>query len=122
MCKSYETKMAETTQPFAFVKFVSRKINKIRWQPSQKQMLECSDTFVTGSWDDKENKISLWYVGPPTQRPMEDDEGEGMEPTLKCDITHNGDVTGLEYIGSDEIVASSSTGTVTLYKYHTASQ
>ncbi|XP_056015542.1 nucleoporin Nup43-like isoform X2 [Ostrea edulis] len=118
MCKSYETKMAECIHPF--VKFVSRKVNKIRWQQSQKQALECADTFVTGSWDDEDNKICLWYLG--TQRSPQYDEGGGLEPTLKCEMTHSGDVTGLEFIEPDVIVASSSTGSVTMYKHHTASQ
>lgn len=111
--------MADSIQ--SFVKFVSRKISKIKWQPSQKQTLECSDTFVTGSWDDEKNKICLWHLG--MQESMERDEmDDALEPALKCEADHNGDVTGLEYVGSDVIVASSSTGSVSLYKHHTSSQ
>lgn len=42
----------------------------------------------------QDNKICLWYLG--TQRSPQYDEGGGLEPTLKCEMTHSGDVTGLE--------------------------
>ena len=34
-----------------YVKFVSQKISKIRWRPSEQQGLQQSNIFVTGSWD-----------------------------------------------------------------------
>nr|XP_022286643.1 nucleoporin Nup43-like [Crassostrea virginica]XP_022289744.1 nucleoporin Nup43-like [Crassostrea virginica] len=110
--------MADSIQ--SFVKFVSRKVSKIKWQPSQKQSLECSDTFVTGSWDDEDNKISVWRLGG--QKSVDDTSEEELEPMLKCEASHDGDVTGLEYIGGDVIVVSSSTGSVSVYKLHTSSQ
>ncbi len=34
-----------------FTKFVSQKINKIRWRSTSKQVIQQSDVFATGSWD-----------------------------------------------------------------------
>lgn len=34
-------------------KFVSQKINKIRWKNFTKNTLTGPDTFITGSWDDE---------------------------------------------------------------------
>ena len=32
-------------------KFVSRKVNKIRWKPKTKRLLNESNVFASGSWD-----------------------------------------------------------------------
>lgn len=43
----------------------------------------------------QKNKICLWHLG--IQESMERDEmDDGLEPALKCEADHNGDVTGLE--------------------------
>ena len=36
----------------AEAKFVSKKINKIRWQPLSSETIGRSNVFATGSWDD----------------------------------------------------------------------
>ncbi|XP_063402813.1 nucleoporin Nup43-like [Mytilus trossulus] len=106
--------------------FVSQKISKIRWKNIVKNSLEGPDTFVTGSWDDEENKVCLWKVN--REKKFDEGDGRGTEgdvdndPIPICEASHIGDVTGLEFISEDHIVSSSSSGTVTLYKHHTSSQ
>ncbi|OWF45896.1 nucleoporin Nup43-like isoform X1 [Mizuhopecten yessoensis] len=107
--------------------FVSHKINKIRWRQQQKQSLQESDVFASGSWDDEQNKVCLWKVERQKVQSGEMDDGGGKgyvesDPVTLCEAPHRGDVTGLEYMGQDHIVASSSTGTITIYKHHTNSQ
>lgn len=50
------------------------------------------------------------------------DSNSDREPKPLCDAPHLGDVTGLEFITADQVVASSSTGTVTLYRHQRNSQ
>lgn len=100
------------------VKFVSQKINKIRWKPSFNPSLQDSKIFGTGNWDDLSHKLSIWTI---------DDglcgSGEVLEePRLLCDVDHVGDVTDLLYLANDMILTSSSFGNVTLHKHHTKSQ
>lgn len=35
-------------------KFVSKKINKIRWRPTNQQIVEQPTLLVTGSWDEED--------------------------------------------------------------------
>ncbi|XP_071482667.1 nucleoporin Nup43-like [Diadema antillarum] len=116
------------------VKFVSHKIGKIRWQPSPCKGIQFSDTFVTGSWDDEVNKLSLWKVpesqnrGPAWQQEYVqqtagrntgtlDGVGEAdTEPMCLCQLKHVGDVTDIQFASQDVFVASSSTGTVQAYR------
>lgn len=109
-----------------FVSFVSQKISKIRWKPNQSQYSHETDVFATGNWDDEEGKICLWRLPMSEQREM-DMEGANYdfgdkEPQLLCKTPHLGDVTDLEFINADLLVASSSSGTVTLYRPHRNSQ
>ena len=45
------------------VKFVSQKVNKVRWQPGDLQGLHPSNVFVTGSWDNDVSNRSLYFIG-----------------------------------------------------------
>ena len=57
--KSARMKISRELQNFSMAqterivsKFVSQKVNKIRWQPKSKQGIHESNVFATGSWDD----------------------------------------------------------------------
>nr|XP_023665926.1 nucleoporin Nup43 [Paramormyrops kingsleyae] len=101
-------------------KFVSQKISKIRWRPVSSSTLQQPDIFATGSWDNEDNKVSLWSVGEHGFSKMDDDfEGD---PQLLCEYQHNGDVLGLQFLDQERIVAGSSTGSVTIFRYHQNSQ
>ena len=47
--------MAETNR---FAKFVSQKINKIRWRPVTNEIVQHGTYFCTGSWD---NDVSFLF-------------------------------------------------------------
>lgn len=104
------------------VKFVSQKISKVRWRPSENQALPNSDVFASGSWDDEVNRICLWKL---SLEPEDDTmDGTGLvdrgvqEARPVCEMPHVGDVTGLEFAGIDLLVVASSTGSVAVYKLH----
>ncbi|XP_018599193.1 nucleoporin Nup43 [Scleropages formosus] len=101
-------------------KFVSQKISKTRWRPVSSSSLQQPDIFATGSWDNEENKLSLWSVGELGLSSMEEDmEGD---PQLLCDIRHKGDVLDLSFLDQERIVTASSTGAVTIFRHHPNSQ
>ncbi|KPP79785.1 nucleoporin Nup43-like [Scleropages formosus] len=82
-------------------KFVSQKISKTRWRPVSSSSLQQPDIFATGSWDNEENKLSLWSVGELGLSSMEEDmEGD---PQLLCDIRHKGDVLDLSTLSVSQL-------------------
>ncbi|KAK3097306.1 hypothetical protein FSP39_008518 [Pinctada imbricata] len=107
------------------VSYVSQKINKVKWRQSKRQLSQDNQSFVTGSWDDEQNKVCLWKINKDQEAKGMEEEDFGLdegEPNILCEAPHLGDVTGLENIGDDYIIASSSCGTVTVYSHHTNSQ
>ncbi|XP_006007599.1 nucleoporin Nup43 isoform X2 [Latimeria chalumnae] len=77
-----------------YAKFVSQKISKTCWRPVSATTLQQPDVFATGSWDNEENKVSLWTIGDYGSSGMEEDyEGD---PQLLCEIVHVGDVMDLQ--------------------------
>ncbi|KAK7586061.1 hypothetical protein V9T40_003937 [Parthenolecanium corni] len=84
--------------------FVSQKISKIRWKPSN-----ACDSFLTGSWDDEENKIVLWRYTKT------DSEDALVKPRAQCSVFHDGDVTELKFMDSSIFAVSSTTGCIKLY-------
>uniref|UniRef100_A0A8C5PXX6 Nucleoporin 43 n=1 Tax=Leptobrachium leishanense TaxID=445787 RepID=A0A8C5PXX6_9ANUR len=103
-----------------FVKFVSQKIRKTRWRPVPATSLQQPDVFATGSWDNEENKVSIWSAGGfGAVTPDEDYQGEIK---LLCDIRHSGDVMDMQFLDKERIVTASSTGTVTIFHHHQNNQ
>ncbi|NXC18029.1 NUP43 protein, partial [Corythaeola cristata] len=101
-------------------KFVSQKISKTRWRPLPAAALQPPDLFATGSWDNEDNRISIWFVGDLGNAGL---NGEyQVEPQLLCDIKHNGDVMDMQFLDQERIVAASSTGTVTVFRHHQNNQ
>ncbi|XP_064618268.1 nucleoporin Nup43-like [Liolophura sinensis] len=103
------------------LKFVSQKISKIRWRPTAKESLQHSQIFATGSWDDDDNKICLWKLDDSSAGDISLQDSAWAaenEPKLLCDVQHVGDVMALEFVGVEQLVSSSSTGSVSLYRYH----
>ncbi|XP_066555221.1 nucleoporin Nup43 [Amia ocellicauda] len=101
-------------------KFVSQKISKTRWRPVSSASLQQPDIFATGSWDNEDNKVSIWSVGEHGVSSMED-EFEG-DPQLLCEFKHDGDVLDLQFLDMERIVTASSTGAVTIFRHHHNSQ
>ncbi|CAB1342870.1 unnamed protein product [Coregonus sp. 'balchen'] len=101
-------------------KYVSQKISKTRWRPVSSSSLQQPDIFATGSWDNEDNKISIWSIGENGVSSM-DDEFEG-DPQLVCEYKHNGDVLDLQFLDQDRIVTASSTGAVIIFRHHHNSQ
>ncbi|XP_053315942.1 nucleoporin Nup43 [Spea bombifrons] len=103
-----------------FAKFVSQKISKTRWRPVSASSLQQPDVFAAGSWDNEENKVSVWTTGDFGAINLDDDyQGE---PKLLCDIRHSGDVLDLQYLDQERVVTASSTGSVTIFRHHQNNQ
>uniref|UniRef100_M3ZVP8 Nucleoporin 43 n=1 Tax=Xiphophorus maculatus TaxID=8083 RepID=M3ZVP8_XIPMA len=75
-------------------KYVSQKISKTRWRPVSYSSLQQPDIFVTGSWDNEENKVSVWSIGNLGSSGLED--GFEGDPQLICEQKHDGDVLDLQ--------------------------
>uniref|UniRef100_A0A5F5PZ30 Nucleoporin 43 n=1 Tax=Equus caballus TaxID=9796 RepID=A0A5F5PZ30_HORSE len=103
-----------------YAKFVSQKISKTRWRPVPAGSLQTADTFATGSWDNEENRVSLWSIGDFGN--LDSDGGFEGDHQLLCDIKHHGDVMDLQFFDQERIVAASSTGSVTLFLHHPNNQ
>ncbi|XP_074662693.1 nucleoporin Nup43-like [Tubulanus polymorphus] len=108
-------------------KFVSRKISKIRWKSSTDDSFQQSDTFTTGSWDDKRNQVSVWTTNTDGYRTWMANQGlktdiPENEPQLLCNAIHDGDIMDLAYLNAELIVTSSSTGSLHLFKHNTNPQ
>ncbi|XP_041951029.1 nucleoporin Nup43 [Alosa pseudoharengus] len=101
-------------------KYVSQKISKTRWRPVSSASLQQPEMFATGSWDNEDNKVSLWTIGDHGVASMED-EFEG-DPQLLCEIKHEGDVLDLQFLDADRLVTASSSGAVTIYRHHQNNQ
>uniref|UniRef100_H3DP76 Nucleoporin 43 n=1 Tax=Tetraodon nigroviridis TaxID=99883 RepID=H3DP76_TETNG len=101
-------------------KYVSQKISKTRWRPVSYSALQQPDIFVTGSWDNEENKVSFWSIGSH-EASANEDRFEG-DPQLLCDQRHNGDVLDLQFLDPDRVVTASSTGAVTIFHHHQNNQ
>lgn len=103
-----------------FAKFVSQKISKTRWRPVSASSLQQPDVFATGSWDNEENKLSIWSAGGfGALNPDEDYQGDIK---LLCDIRHSGDVMDMQFLDKERIVTASSTGTVSVFRHHQNNQ
>jgi len=98
------------------IKYIGQKIAKVRWKPSHFGQLRPSDKFITGSWDDERNLVSLWNVGQSKEGKYFENEATGGEPELLCSALHNGSVTDIEFVASDHFITSSSCGNITLYE------
>lgn len=101
-------------------KYVSQKISKTRWRPVSSSALQQPEIFATGSWDNEDNKVSLWSIGQNGVSSMED-EFEG-DPQLLCELRHDGDVLDLQFLDQDKIVTASSSGAVTIFRHHDNTQ
>uniref|UniRef100_A0A8D2LYN5 Nucleoporin 43 n=1 Tax=Varanus komodoensis TaxID=61221 RepID=A0A8D2LYN5_VARKO len=101
-------------------KYVSQKVSKTRWRPVPAAALQPPEVFATGSWDNEENKISVWSVGDFEGL---DPNGEYHgEPRLLCDIQHSGDVMDMQFLDQERIVTASSTGSVNIFRHHQNNQ
>lgn len=101
-------------------KYVSQKISKTRWRPVSSSTLQQPEVFATGSWDNEDNKISIWSIGNNGGTGLED--GYEGDPQLLCENRHNGDVMDLQFLDQERIVTGSSTGAVTIFHHHQNSQ
>lgn len=83
--------------------FVSEKVAKIRFvQERYKEV----DTFVTGGWGSDTNFIGLWKLSKDEL--SHDDHDFDYTPKSLHKVPVDGDVTGLEFLGTDSIVCSTS--------------
>ncbi|XP_005089321.1 nucleoporin Nup43 [Aplysia californica] len=101
------------------VKFVSKKISKVRWRPRANVKSPPSTIFASGSWDDQQNSVSVWKVW---DRLSTEDNGMSEpllehEPQKIFEIPHVGDVTDMQYMSHDLLAVSSSAGGVAVYKH-----
>jgi len=84
--------------------FISEKVAKIRFCPEQ--YTEAS-TFVTGSYNLKENSIKFWRL---LQNEFAEDEHDVPKSTAK--ISLNSNTTGMEFLDYNNFVVTSSDGTL----------
>uniref|UniRef100_T1JAS8 POPDC1-3 domain-containing protein n=1 Tax=Strigamia maritima TaxID=126957 RepID=T1JAS8_STRMM len=102
--------------PTCISKFTSHKVRKIRWQPISKNCFDVPNQFVTGSWDETENVISLWSF--LSNRP---ERSAYMDPKLLHSTKHTGDVTELKFVNVETLVTGSSKGAVYVYEFRNQS-
>lgn len=86
--------------------FISEKVSRVRWIPEQ---YTASDSFLTGSWEFAENNIKIWRLASSDF--SAEDQNESV-PKCTSTVSIAGDVTGLEFVDADHVVASSSDGFV----------
>jgi len=86
-------------------KFVSKKVSKVRWMPVNDTAQPNSTTLATGSWDDECNNVVVW-----------EGAGLGGEACQLGASSHPGDVTGLVWLNQETLAASSSSGSLVLYR------
>ena len=86
-------------------KFISKKVSKVRWIPMNDTSQPVSTTLATGSWDDEFNSVSVWGGA-----------GIGGEASQIASVNHPGDVTGLVWLSQELLAASSSSGSLQLYR------
>uniref|UniRef100_A0A3P9JJ22 Nucleoporin 43 n=1 Tax=Oryzias latipes TaxID=8090 RepID=A0A3P9JJ22_ORYLA len=77
-------------------KYVSQKISKTRWCPVSYSSLQQPEVFATGSWDNEDNKVSIWSIGNHNNSGLED--GFEGDPQILCEHKHGGDVLDLQTI------------------------
>ncbi|XP_028042121.1 nucleoporin Nup43 [Bombyx mandarina] len=83
--------------------FVSQKINKVRWIPEDYAETKC---FLTGSWDDEVNLITVWTF----ESVNEDEEVEYPRALTKYPV--DDDVTQIKFTEKNKIAVSISNGDV----------
>uniref|UniRef100_A0A3Q2WPI0 Nucleoporin 43 n=1 Tax=Haplochromis burtoni TaxID=8153 RepID=A0A3Q2WPI0_HAPBU len=84
-------------------KYVSQKISKTKWRPVSHSDLQLPEIFATGSWDNEDNRISIWSIGSNLSTGMED--GFEGDPQLLCEHKHDGDVLDLQTISVSQLWA-----------------
>jgi len=94
--------MAETI----CAKFISKKVRKIRWKPRDNFGNPNPDYFLTGTWDDQENLISLWHCP----------SNENCEPTLVSSIPVASDVNDLHFYDKSTFAAAMGNGSVKMIR------
>jgi len=91
-------------------KFIAKKVRKIRWKPKTDTSQSATNIFVTGSWDDESNDVSVWKC------PGTGGDSNDSEPSLLASRSHSGDVTEISWLNPDSFLASSSAGGLVLYR------
>ncbi|XP_054715744.1 nucleoporin Nup43-like [Uloborus diversus] len=94
------------------VKFVSKKISKIKWRAKS------TSVFITGSYDDDENSLSVWKF--PEHSPINEDDTDiaaDVEPYAVVSQKFSGCVTDLKIMSDEVLFASSSMGFLSMFKY-----
>ncbi|KAH9505632.1 Nucleoporin Nup43 [Bulinus truncatus] len=101
------------------VKFVSKKISKIRWRPTTDVKSLPSTIFVTGSWDDQQNTIGVWDLRDRLKASEEADDINTLdhEPQKIFEKPHSGDVLDIQYLSSTTFAVASSSGSVSVYRH-----
>jgi len=101
------------------VKFVSKKISRVRWRPRADVKSSASTIFATGSWDDQQNVISIWKVWDrvTTSHMGTDEAFLEHEPQKIYELPHIGDVTDMQYMSPDQLAVASSAGRVSVYRH-----
>jgi len=89
-------------------KFISKKVSKVRWMPMNDTSQPVSTILATGSWDDENNTVVVWGGA-----------GLGGEACEVGRAEHPGDVTGLVWVNQELLAASSSSGSLVLYRAST---
>lgn len=90
--------------------FLSQKIGKVRWKP---EFGVDAETFVTGSWDNEENQLILWYYPPLSE--LQEEEYLDAYPQVVYEQQFEGDVTELKFVTNNKFLVSSSFGRVQLF-------
>ncbi|KAK7906815.1 hypothetical protein WMY93_015427 [Mugilogobius chulae] len=108
------------SEAFTYGTHVWEKISKTRWRPVSHTTLQQPEIFATGSWDNEDNKISIWSIGNNEVAAME--EGFEGDPQLLCELRHDGDVLDLQFLDQERIVSASSTGAVTIFRHQQNNQ
>ncbi|XP_019851438.1 PREDICTED: nucleoporin Nup43-like [Amphimedon queenslandica] len=90
------------------LKYIGHKASKVRWEPVES--IERGTRFVTGSYDDKVNKVRLYNYS------LDDSTGSFNEPNEVSSCSVSGDVTDLLFIDRRYLLVALSNGSVSVIK------
>lgn len=97
--------------PNVYVKFVSKKISKVRLRPQSQSFLDAGSLIlVSGSWDDEPNNLCVWRC------PNNLDSSSSGDLVCQHSVDINADITDLCFAGGDLLAAALSSGDARLYR------
>ena len=98
----------------AFSKYIGHKVSRARWCPRALPSDSC--LLATAGWDNGgSNAVSVWRIANEHPGDRFDSTQPLGDPTLVCGTSSRADVTGLESVSEEMLVACTGDGIVRVY-------